>query len=299
MRFNKPYLPFHDQLDLLAQRGLTITDKPEAVRFLNYVNYYRLSGYMLPFESSRHVFQRGTTFEQIRELYLFDRDLRGLVMESTAAVEVFVKTQFAAFFGNLSGPFAHLNLQCYASPREFQDWHEHIVAEIKRSQETFVRHFKNKYDEWPDLPIWVTTDLLSFGSISMLYKILQPKLKRQLAQCFQVKEPVLQSWLHVLSYTRNLCAHHSRLWNRTYSIKAVIPRRNISWDIFLTSASHDKPFLALTIIGQLLATIRNMTGYDIQWHRRIIDLLDSPPNVPNFEQAMGIPPNWKQSSLWQ
>lgn len=299
IKFNKPYSPFSDQIDLLEQRGLIIADKPKAIEFLEYVNYYRLSGYMLPFELSRHVFYHGTTFDQVKNLYLFDRNLRNLVMEALAVIEVFTRTKFSSFLGDMGGPFAHLNGNHFDSTVKYQDWYNRVIPEIKRSQEAFVRHFKTKYCEWPDLPIWVTVDLLTFGSMSMFYRNLKTPLKKQLAQCFQVKERFLESWLHVLNYTRNLCAHHSRLWNRIYSIKAVIPRNDTSWNIFSDPALHAKPFLALTIISQLLHTIQSTTGIDIFWRQRVIDLLQSPPNVPNFEQATGIPPNWQQNLLWQ
>ena len=49
--------------------------------------------------------------------------------------------------------------------------------------------------------------------------------------CFGIDEKILSSWIHTLVYIRNLCAHHSRIWNRTLAIKPKVP--NSSFILFL------------------------------------------------------------------
>ena len=48
--------------------------------------------------------------------------------------------------------------------------------------------------------------------------------KREIAKAFGLDGTVLGSWLHALSYVRNLAAHHQRLWNRAYTIKPIAAR---------------------------------------------------------------------------
>ena len=64
--FAKPWQSCSDQLKTLEARGLVVRDRSSAEEFLSHVNYYRLSGYGLAFEQSRHVFVPGTTFEQLQ-----------------------------------------------------------------------------------------------------------------------------------------------------------------------------------------------------------------------------------------
>ncbi|WP_420846979.1 Abi family protein [Methanolapillus ohkumae] len=33
---------------------------------------------------------------------------------------------------------------------------------------------------------------------------------------------ILENWFHGISIIRNICAHHGRLWNRTFSKKNII-----------------------------------------------------------------------------
>jgi hypothetical protein len=84
MKFIKPALSFEAQAQLLASRGLLISDLVSATAFLTHVNYYRLAGYVLPFEidHASHQIRPGTHFEQVAQLYLFDRELRSLVLDA-------------------------------------------------------------------------------------------------------------------------------------------------------------------------------------------------------------------------
>ncbi|AMP88872.1 hypothetical protein [Legionella pneumophila] len=43
--YNKPYLTFEQQLELLKSRGLEVTNDKVALEYLGRLGYYRLSGY--------------------------------------------------------------------------------------------------------------------------------------------------------------------------------------------------------------------------------------------------------------
>ena len=46
--FQKPYTNSHDLVALLQSRGLAVADSIKAERYLEYIDYYRLSAYMYP-----------------------------------------------------------------------------------------------------------------------------------------------------------------------------------------------------------------------------------------------------------
>jgi len=297
VQFSKPFKTSKELLSLLESRGLVIPDKTSAEKFLEYTNYYRLTGYMLPFESHGHSFLPGTTFDDIQSLYLFDRELRSLVYEGIAILEVYTRAKISACLGSM-GPFAHFDKSIFYSGFHWEDWHAFLVEEVKRSKETFVCHFRSTYDEWPNLPIWVSVELMSFGSISRLYCGIKRCYQKCIASNFNLRAPVLASWLHAIAYVRNICAHHARFWNRLLSIKPMILRRDVAWSCFLQPTLQDKPFVLLTVLSELLKHIQAGTGMDIQWHSKMHRLLSNPPNVPRFEQAIGMPSRWNESSLW-
>ena len=51
MNFIKPARTWHEQVELLRSRGLHIPDREKARHYLSHINYYRLTGYWLPFEA--------------------------------------------------------------------------------------------------------------------------------------------------------------------------------------------------------------------------------------------------------
>jgi abortive infection bacteriophage resistance protein len=49
------------------------------------------------------------------------------------------------------------------------------------------------------------------------------KWPKDVCDKFGLSHQMLSFWLHSISYIRNICAHHSRLWNRVCTIKPTIP----------------------------------------------------------------------------
>jgi len=86
-KYTKPALKIQDQVALLRQRGLVIVDNDRALRHLSNISYYRLSAYMLPFKkldgnSITDIFEDGTTWDDVYNLYRFDRKLRLLIFDA-------------------------------------------------------------------------------------------------------------------------------------------------------------------------------------------------------------------------
>ncbi len=151
--FQKPWLSYADQVKLLQQRALVVADVPAAEQFLAHLSYYRFSGYCLGFESQRHEFVAGTTFEQVVEAYTFDLTLRDLITEALEVVEVDLRAAVAYVFGQRHGPFGHVDPKKFFRRFDHQSWLDRLRDEANRSSELFVTHIRNTYDEFPDLPI--------------------------------------------------------------------------------------------------------------------------------------------------
>jgi abortive infection bacteriophage resistance protein len=75
--YNKPALDVPAQLAQWQERGLTVADVSRAQHYLAVVGYYRLSAYSLPFQVGNpdHNFIPNTRFDDILDLYVFDREL--------------------------------------------------------------------------------------------------------------------------------------------------------------------------------------------------------------------------------
>ena len=95
--YNKPVLELRDQLQQLKDRGMHVSNDEIAIHYLGHLNYYRLAAYWLPFEKDHatHQFRSGTTFEDVLNSYIFDRELRLLILDAIERIEVSVRTQLA------------------------------------------------------------------------------------------------------------------------------------------------------------------------------------------------------------
>ena len=85
MKYNKVPIKFTEQIELLKQRGLRFSNESSALRYLSNISYYRLRAYTYPFQDNSHSHQPfivDVTFEEIIELYVFDRKLRLLIFDA-------------------------------------------------------------------------------------------------------------------------------------------------------------------------------------------------------------------------
>src|SRR5699024_2767803 len=95
---------------------------------------------------------------------------------------------------------------------------EDLQKGIDRSEkELFVIHHKAKYNGV--FPFWVAIEVMSFGELSKLFRNLLRQSKMKVIKDFNVSPNKASSWLHTLSYIRNVCAHYGRLYGKDLIIK--------------------------------------------------------------------------------
>jgi abortive infection bacteriophage resistance protein len=289
LKYQKRALTFDQQLDLLTSRGLVVDDRERALRWLSRVNYYRLSAYLYPFRlANSDDYKPGTRFEEIAQFYLFDRRLRSVLMDAIQQVEVWLRTQITYELAHLEGPFGYLKKTNFNPNFDHREFLKRLADEIERSKEDFVRHYKRKYSGENHLPVWMATEILTFGSVSVLYSEgLSLDTKRKIAQRLGEADNVVTSWMQSLTYIRNLCAHHCRLWNRDLAVSPKIPKKNGVGKV--DEKRIYRVLLALQIILNRIAP--NST-----WKGRVYELIDSHPGIDLSQ--MGFPSDWKTRYPW-
>lgn len=302
MRFNKPALTIPDQITKLQSRGLLIPDAATAAHYLTYVGYYRLSAYALTFQDCTRPakpFRPGTTFDQLLDLYRFDRELRLHVLDAIERIEVALRSVVNNELALRHGPHWFMNPRHFSARFDHADLIADIESEVRIAapgrppgqphQEVFINHYYTKYGDPHLPPSWMVMETFYLSSLSRLYANLGSGAERSaIATRFGTDEFVLRGWFHVLSYVRNLCAHHARLWNRQLVIKfRQVARRHQS---FLST--NDRFYAVAVVLYDLLRRI----APDTQWHLRLRDLIGRYPVVPI--QAMGFPADWQQATFW-
>ncbi|MCK9274657.1 MAG: Abi family protein [Syntrophales bacterium] len=299
MKYSKPALSFSQQADLILKRGL-VADRKLLISRLGDVNYYRLSAYWYTFRipnDSRDRLYPGTSFETVWHRYVFDRHLRLIVMDAIERVEVSIRTRLTEHFTRKHGAFGYLKTCTFGPDFDIED-QDRLVSEIRRntrrSREEFVRHFNEKYDNG-DLPLWMAVEIMSFGNLLTLFRHLNRHDKQYIAQIYGLQAKVLESWLTVLNYIRNLCAHHGRLWNRELAIKPLIPKNknHPAWHDPLT-IPNERIFAVLSLLHYMMRCIAPQSS----WRQRLLATIEQFEKDIQLGQ-MGFVDEWQNHAIWR
>ena len=295
--YQKPPLTLEEQLAQLKTRGLIIHDLPAATLALPHIGYYRLSAYWYPYRQiDGHIvldqFIVGASFEDAVTLYQFDRKLRLCIMDAIERIEVSLRTKITYQLAHQYGTYAHTDPSHFHDNFQHTAWLNKLEHETEKSKEEFIVHFQEKYIGFPRLPVWMATELLSLGSLSMLFRGLKIDDQRAIAKMYEIHHKRLADWLQVLTYIRNICAHHSRLWNKRLAIRPSTSGTEKECPPPSTPR-NDKVFIILLIIRQLLRTSEN------DWKNAIEKFLSPIINQPHLRKAMGAPSDWTNHSLWK
>lgn len=304
-QYDKPRKTFPEQVELLSSRGLAIKEPAQAELLLRRVNYYRLRAYTLPFEHPPHTFLPGTKLEDIIRLYEFDAKLRNIVFSAIGNIEISLRTAVAYSLAHKYGTFAHEDLnnfkrQFYGHAQGQNKWHGwiekvHRQAREKEKSEIFIGHFKLNYQEYPALPVWVMVETISMALLSQLYSGMLRADQIPVAREYGIHSEVFSRWLHNFTYIRNICAHHSSLWNRTLSVELVLPANNPAWR-GLSGVKFGSVMYAISaVLGAKVFT----DEIRAEWRTSIESLFSALPPVPRFWERMGLPENWKEHPLWK
>ena len=286
--YNKPALSLNQQIELLISRGLVIPDKEKAEHHLKFIGYYRLSGYMAPFYASKNSFKPEANFEQILDLYNFDRILRLITFDAIEIIEVAMRTVLTDTLSLKFNPHWFTDKNFF----EVTEKHELTIDIIKKStiesnitlRDNFISHYYQFYADPKLPPSWMTLETLSIGTLSVIFKSLKRDLRKLIATQLKLDETILSSWLHSLTYTRNLVAHHSRVWNRKFTIKPKTLKRHKNF--LHTDSCFFAQYILISYMLKIIAP-----NYD--WKQKFITLFREYPSV-SLNQ-MGFTNNWQNA----
>ena len=226
----KPFKTYDEQLALLKQRGMHVSNDALALAMLKTENYYRLSGYWLTMlkknSDGTEAFYPSANFDNVINLYRFDAELRKVIMSATITIETNLKAFVAYYHGQKYGPCGYTNS---ANAEDF--WNHALFINAlsgdlrKRREEPFVKHHDT--DLGGVYPIWVVTEVCSFDQISKFYRNMLPTDRSKIAKDFYgiASREHIESWLHCAVVARNMAAHGARFYNKpNFKPAALLPK---------------------------------------------------------------------------
>lgn len=301
--YTKKPLTLDEQVARLKQRGLVFDDESEAIAYLFNISYYRLRAYTYPFQENgegvEHNFTRKDIhFKDIIDLYCFDRRLRSLIFNAIEKIEVAVRTKIIQIYAESThNSHWYDNESLYRF--DYEDLMKHIEADVNRSNEDFIKHYNSKYNNPPMPPSWMALEVVSFATLSRLFKSLKSDShKKYITKQFGLKKvAILENWLHAISNLRNCCAHHSRVWNRRFMVSVILPYDTLYpfMDRMTIKQIHtNKLFAVLSCVVYILDIISPGSYFK----RNLKELLKSDCRLLDLKD-MGFPKYWQSLSVWR
>ncbi len=296
-KYTKPAISFTNQIKELKSKGLVFEDESVSKVFLENISYYRLRAYTYPFQDNnnpKHPFIKPVTFEQIIELYNFDSKLRTLIFDALEKIEIALRTQLVYHWSIAYGSYWFTNPSLFRNSVFFANSLSALEKEINRSNETFIKHYKATYNEPKIPPVWMSLEVSSFGLISKLFSNLKrEKCKKQFTTHFGLyKDTVLENWMRNFSEIRNICAHHSRLWNKRITTKIEIPKNTKYLFVENKQLFGNKIYSSICAMQYLLEIINPNNGFK----QKVLNLIHTCPLKQDKE--MGFPKNWELEKFW-
>ena len=296
MKFDKPSLTNKAHIDLLSKRGLRIEDPDKALRCIEFIGYFRLSGYFHYFlqdDKKEHIFKAETSFDDVINIYSFDRKLRALLLLQLEKVEVAFRAVISDSMSEIDGAHWYMDGRHFHDSKFFSHsrFMQDISTEVDRKKKTtFVKHYLEKYDTPKLPPSWMVFELVSFGLVVTLYKHLNARLKKHICKRFQLPPYILANWMENCNSLRNMCAHHERVWNAKFIKKPSF--KSVANITDLDIPSEKKLYAQLFMLQKLLDVIHP----DASFKKELKDLLECYSSIPTKD--MGFPENWKHEEVW-
>lgn len=243
----KEYLETSRMVSLLTERGLACNEKTEQI-LLREGYYAVVNGYGKYFLDRRASmargedhYQQGASFDQIHELFLFDRSLRMLTFNQLTKVEGMLRSLVTiAFLEAHEAPEAYLQESSYSTSKHYlfgEDAYERDLRHMIRTLSKYAHeheddergrddarlaHYRNNYDS---VPLWVVFSDFSFGNL--YYFLALMKRTEQEAVCARLdaaterpstpnqypNRKALVQDVGLLVEVRNICAHGERLFD--------------------------------------------------------------------------------------
>jgi len=301
MHYSKEPISIDRQIDLLISRGLEIKNKDKAKKYLSNISYYRLAGYWWSMQSDKekHIFKPNSTFKNVIKIYNFDAELRLLVFDVLEKIEISLRTKLIYHLSNEFDPWWFQDTTLFKDTQALIKTLENVREEVDRSKDVFIKEHKKKYkDDHRFPPSWKTLELTSLGALSKLYGNLRNdlKIKDIIAQDYgAINHTFLPSWLQSFTQIRNLCAHHSRLWNKNLPGSVKLPPDPPNKWISKVPKQHE--FKHLYVHLCLMKYMLDIIYPKNKFGNRLKDLLSKFDNID--PKALGMKDDWNEEPLWK
>lgn len=295
-QYPKQILTITQQIQSYIDAGMAITSRSDVEKALTSIGFFRLRGYSFHlYDNATKKYVPGTKFEDVLKLYQFDQDLSVLIFSMISKIEVALRVRLVESLLIHGEPLVLQDSSVFKEKKLYWQNMSAVASEIARSNDVFIKHNFNNHDG--EVPVWAVVEVLSFGTLSKIIKNLKTGAGSSysiLAANYQYKskkgnlanpsQKMLTSWIQAVSILRNMCAHNSRIYNRTIHTTPVI----LDADKITPPPAHNGLY-------QILLAMKYLRPSDEEWTEFVneFDKLIQNNNSILSLAAMNLPTDWK------
>lgn len=297
--YPKEFLSVDQLVQKLIDSGIEASSRTEAIQALTTIGYYRLKGYGLQWlDPVSGKYKAGTSLTDILRLYHFDMELSRLLFQYLSQIEVTLRARLVNAFQATQDALILNDPSAFDDKKLYWKNQGTIAGEIYRSSDVFIRHHFERYHG--AVPLWAAVEVMSFGTLSKVVKNLKPgngSVFSILARSYTFvgkkggvvapSKDLLTSWVQAATIMRNICAHNSRIYNRTISTRPELLDMDRDW------AKTQPKYNGLY---QIMLAMKYLRPDDASWNAFVCEfqkLLNQYAGVYEFER-MNFPGEWKK-----
>lgn len=206
MTTSKNFSTFSQQVQSLKNdKNIIIPDSQYAEELLQHIGYFSLLGGYKQLFRIPHTkkYKPGTSFNEIVALYKFDAELRALFLKYLLQIERHIGNLISYYFIERHG----LSQTEYLSPDNYDNnpRNKRTVSILMHKLHSAVHTKEYEYinyqrAQYGNIPLWVTTNILTFGTLSKMYKVLPQSIRTKVCKHFySVNQRQLGRYLSVLT----------------------------------------------------------------------------------------------------
>ena len=214
----KEYKTNEDLIRYLSSKGVTISDKADALQKIERYTYYSIvNTYKSIFKDKNGKYIDNVTFDEIYALFECDKELKNTILKYCLEIETVIKSIMANQISRVYGVKEYLKITNWDNNIS-DDIKENLFNKINNEIEkdynthTAVTHYIDKYGF---VPPFVLVKILTFGVASSYYGLLKQSDRQAIAKYFKISDKLLKQILKNLTTIRNVAAHSDRLYNYT------------------------------------------------------------------------------------
>ena len=309
VEYTKPYRePAALAYKWIAQ-GLTIADRKRAELIIFRENYFRFKAYAIPFfDKATDRFYPGTTFDQLYDLYCADQKLRDFLLPLLAQLEVRIRaTVDNVVTSATQDPFWHINPEYFKNFSDVERALKKAQQRFDQGKQEFVVHYRDRYytkkcyEYRRTPPFWIISEIFTLEQLLSVCKSLNEKCPQFMVSAGKNKLDSAAVLFGLNSYgalvtnlscileLRNVCAHHTRLWNRNLQNPAGLKGKHT------IKSSHPNRLYSHLLMLRICCKAQGIPDEITPF---MVNMFATVPVFSRDMANMGFPPNWGSDTIW-